>query len=121
MKARLFFCFILAVCSTAFSKVAADQYNHALMEEIVAIDETCIQGCVGDKIYLNPDKIIPTDQGLFLNLGDENHLLLPMIYSDASGCYITPVLSILPKCPFCKEPYFLKCKNKKCTGKPKNK
>lgn len=99
--------------------MVADEYHHALVEEIVAINETCIQGCVGDKIYLNPDYIVPTDQGLFLNLGDENHLLLPMLYSDASGCYITPVLKIFPDCPFCGLPYFLKCKNIYCPGKPK--
>ncbi|MBI3258490.1 MAG: hypothetical protein HYZ54_03275 [Ignavibacteriae bacterium] len=120
MKNRLFFCIMLSICTIAFLKITADECNEyydALVEKIVATDPSCIQESIDDKIYLNPEKIIPTQQGLFLNLEGENYVTLPMIYSDEYGCYITPVVKVFNNCRHCGREYFVTCDNPDCAGK----
>lgn len=104
-----------------FIKITAHEINDALLEEIAAIDQDCIRGCIDNKVYLNPEKIIPSDQGLFLNVQNEHYLHLPMIYSDEYGCYITPMLSLRPSrdCPNCGQSYIGRCRNPDCPGNAK--
>lgn len=96
-----------------------DEPDDALIAEIVANDYSCVLGYSEERIYLNPEKIIPSNQGLFLNLKDQEYVVLPMLYSDEYGCYITPTIKVKPDCPDCKKPYLVKCRNDECPGKQK--
>ncbi len=121
MKNRIFSCVMLFICTMTFVKIDANECHDALLDEIIAIDATCILGRIGEKVYLNPEKIIPSDQGLFLNLQNENYLPLQMIYSDENGCYITPMLSMKTTntCPNCGQEYTARCRNPDCSGNKK--
>ncbi len=123
MKNRFLFCAILLVCSSILINVTANEHQNTLVEAIIAMDKDCILGCVEDRVYLNPEKIIPSDRGLFLDVQNENYVPLPMIFSDESGCYIRPVFdtSIYNKCPGCGESYFITCKNSDCPLKARAK
>jgi hypothetical protein len=41
------------------------------------------------RIYLNPERIIPSDRGMLLVKDDLTTVLLPKVLSDQQGCYIT--------------------------------
>ncbi len=40
------------------------------------------------RVYLNPERIIPSDQGMLLVKDDLTTILLPKVLSDQRGCYI---------------------------------
>lgn len=103
--------------SIGFAQDAVDALNDGAIDEIVSNKNTCVVAFSEDRIYLDPSRIFPTGQGLYLNLNDSDYILLPTLNSDSNGCYV-PVFygerSILNKCSGCGEQYFLTCKNKKC-------
>lgn len=84
-----------------------------LMDKIEANKNTCVYGYFEDKLYLNPDRIFPTEQGIYLNLNDEDYVLLPTLNSDNSGCYL-PCVQILNTCPGCGYEYFVSCTRPDC-------
>ncbi len=40
------------------------------------------------KVYLKPERIIPSDSGMLLVKDDLSTILLPKVFSDRHGCYI---------------------------------
>ncbi|NGX46448.1 MAG: hypothetical protein K940chlam2_01639 [Chlamydiae bacterium] len=40
------------------------------------------------RVYLNPERIIPSDRGMLLVKDDLTTILLPKVLSDQQGCYI---------------------------------
>lgn len=99
--------------SIGFAQDAIDPIDDQIINEIVTNKNTCVVGCTEDRIYLNPDRLFPTEQGLYLNLNDADYVLLPTLNSDESGCYV-PCINIFNKCPGCKQEYFIVCKNPDC-------
>lgn len=116
---RFFVSLMMLFVSYSSLNALPGEPDDALIAEIVANDYSCVVGYSGEKIYLNPAKIIPSSQGLFLNLKDQEYVALPMLYSDESGCYITPTISVPSICPNCKGEYIAKCHNPDCSGKQK--
>jgi hypothetical protein len=100
-----------------------------ILEKIITNDAFCVKGYTEDKIYLCEDRIYPTTDGLFLALNEAGDFVpLSRLSSDASGCFVAvssdtlrASLKILSDCPWCGKPYFIKCRNKDCPGKPKKK
>ena len=99
--------------SIGFAQEANDAIDSRIIGEIVANKNTCVVGCSKDRIYLNPNRIFPTEQGIYLNLNDADYILLPTLNSDSQGCFV-PVVQILPICPGCHQEYFLSCTNQNC-------
>ncbi len=99
--------------SIGFAQDAIDPIDNQIIDEIVANKNTCVVGYSEDRIYLNPNRIFPTEQGLYLNLNDADYVLLPTLNSDESGCYV-PCINIFNKCPACKQEYFIVCRNPDC-------
>ncbi len=116
---RFFVSLMMLFFSYSTLEALPDETDDALIAEIVANDYSCVAGYSGEKIYLNPAKIVPSSQGLFLNLKDQEYVVLPMLYSDEYGCYITPTIRAASKCPNCGESYIAKCTNPNCPGKQK--
>ena len=94
---------LLLTCSSLMGNIAAikelDQtfINHGLLGqgiifEIMQDSIGAIKCVEGHKIYLEPERIIPSDSGLMLISDDASMILLPKIYSDQFGCYIKSYL-----------------------------
>lgn len=84
-----------------------------------------------DRIYLKEDRIFQMEDGFHLLLDDEGKdIILPALYCDQIGYFIPMIegyeekrprnFSIFNKCKWCGEPYFIRCKNPACPGKPKD-
>lgn len=69
-----------------------------------------IQTADEDKLYLNPDRIKITANGLFL-CGETSQIFLPVIHSADEGCY----LNVPSRTDFWRTYY--KCSNSKCNYK----
>ena len=100
--------------SIGFAQDTIDILDDGIIDEIVANKNTCVVGSSKDRIYLNPNRIFPTEKGLYLNLNDTDYVLLPTLNSDSQGCFI-PIIQILPICPGCGYEYFLSCTNPECS------
>ncbi len=107
--------YVLATC-TCFAHDVSDTSDDGIIHQIAANQNTCVIGVAEEKIYLNPNRIYPTEQGLYLNLNDVDYVLLPSLNSDHNGCYVRPVCKrqILNICPGCGQQYFISCKNPNC-------
>lgn len=94
--------------SIGFAQDATDVLDDGIIDQIVANKNTCAVGCSENKIYLNPSRIFPTEQGLYLDLNDADYVLLPTLNSDSNGCYV-PCIDVFNKCPGCGRRYFVSC------------
>ncbi len=63
-----------------------------LIFEIMAHNLDAVKCVDGNKVYLKPERIIPSDQGLMLVCEDDSLLLLPKVYSDSFGCFMRSAL-----------------------------
>lgn len=94
----------------------------------------CVQKIENDKIYINSEKIVPTTQGIFIDLNGYEHVFAPQISSDSSGSFIESMgltsnkieasNALLPMviCPHCKKhyhPQFRRQHMNNCPKKPK--
>ena len=66
MKVFLF----IMVISSCFANESIDNWNDEVINQICANENACVEAYADEKIYLNPDRIFPTKNGLFLNLND---------------------------------------------------
>jgi hypothetical protein len=98
---------------TCLAHEAHNPIDNELLDKIEANKYTCVSGYSEDRIYLNPTRIFPTEQGMYLNLNDVDYALLPTLNSDGSGCYL-PCVQIFNLCPGCGLEYFVSCKNPEC-------
>ncbi len=99
--------------STSFAHEANNPIDNELMDKIEANKNTCVCGYFEDKLYLHPNRIFPTEQGIYLNLNDVDYVLLPILNSDSRGCYL-PCVDVLSICPGCGNPYFVSCSRPDC-------
>jgi hypothetical protein len=112
--------YVLATC-TCFAHDVSDTIDDGIIHQIAANKNTCVIGVAEERIYLNPNRIYPTDQGLFLNLNDVDYVRLPTLNSDFNGCYVRLASEALTKHPIlntcreCGREYFITCKNPNCS------
>ena len=79
-------------CSSEETQTVSQEAYDTMMEAIVSNEETCVKRYQEEKIYLNTQRIYPTDQGMYLDLNGRDYAILPTVYGDANGCYIQQVL-----------------------------
>jgi hypothetical protein len=113
MISRILTLIAILASSIGFAQEANDTIDSQIIDEIVANKSTCVVGCSEDRIYLNPNRIFPTEHGLYLNLNDSDFVLLPTLNSDSQGCFV-PIIQVLPICPGCQKEYFLSCNRPEC-------
>lgn len=116
----------LFVCSTCFSHESTET-DDTLLNKILANQSKCVVSVIDNKIYVNPERIFPTEQGIFLNVNEGEYITIPILYSDAQGCYVQQIFdrSVTKACPFCgweRVSNAIKCKNPAClSNQPKKK
>ncbi len=99
--------------STCLAHEENNPIDNGLMDKIEANKYTCVSGCSEDRVYLNPNRIFPTEQGMYLNINDVDYVLLPTLNSDSNGCYL-PCVQIFNICPGCGNEYFISCSRSDC-------
>ena len=63
--------------STCFAHNATQEaWDDELLKSILANENECVHHYDEEKIYLNPDKIHPTSQGVYLNLNENEFIFL---------------------------------------------
>jgi hypothetical protein len=117
MLARIFVFMALASSVGGLHAMPCED-DDALIAEIVANDE-CIAEYAEEKIYLKSERIIPTNEGLFLNLNHRDYIPLRTLNSDDNGCYVQCRFLKPSICPNCRREYVGICGNKECPGKEK--
>ena len=99
--------------STCLAYEVNNSIDNELMDKIEANKNICVAGRSEDRVYLNPSRIFPTEQGVYLNLNDVDYVLLPTLNSDSSGCYL-PCVQIFNICSGCGNEYFISCTRPDC-------
>lgn len=115
------FCKVLFFLSMlALSSISASS-NCEVLNEITANGNVCVERIEGGKIYLKPERIFSTNNGLYLDLNESDFILLTSINSDSRGCYLNRAdeIKLGKPCPWCGLDYIISCRNPFCPGKPK--
>jgi hypothetical protein len=62
--------------------------EHHLLRKIIENQQNCVSAFEGDKIFIQPENIVPTKHGLFVNLNGSEFYPLPLIQFDQNGHFI---------------------------------
>lgn len=74
---------------------ATYQYrSYHLMDKILENQNYCIEAFEGNKIFIRPENIISTNQGLFIKVNEKELYKLPLIKFNKRGHYIEGVEDI---------------------------
>jgi len=76
--------------SFSFGESIDDIDQKQLIELITENNEYCTDKMIGGRIYLKPDQIYPSREGVFLRINQFDLVRLSCVYSDDEGCYIIP-------------------------------
>ncbi len=83
-------CWVVGGFTTSFSfgeSLDVDDQDQ-ILDLIVENSEYCVEKRWGNQIFLKPDQIYPTDEGMFLRLNHFDLVRLPYLYSTEEGCYV---------------------------------
>jgi len=106
------FLLVLAI-SSMFTNLCYS--NHQSVEtsiewvnDILENKDYCVNKIEGSKIYIHSENIVPTEQGILINLNGYDQVLVPHVSSDLGGCFVEPIptnnwTDIVPKerCSVC--------------------
>lgn len=118
MLRKLFTLVVLFFMVTSFCYAEdgmSQKYLEKCIQNVFENEEYCIDRIEDNKIY-----IIPTGQGILIDLNGFDKMLAPALFSGANGCFLKdlrPMWStIIPRCSSCKEPIESGvCRNPKCS------
>ena len=92
IKKKLFSLLIPAFLSAVHSLYAEvmpiETTEHHLIHKIIANHSCCVSAFDGDKIFIRPENIIPTNQGLFIHLNESEYYPLPLLQFNKNGYFI---------------------------------
>lgn len=117
----------LTWCLNGFTNEIVPQLDDALLSEIISTDHSCISNVIDDKVYIHPERIVPTEGGLFLSLDPDLFVEIPLLCSDSHGCYVQTgrYIKVTKPCPHCgceRTSGAWKCRNPDCpSNQPKDK
>ena len=120
---KYFLLFFLIILTGIFPFEQVQVEDH-LMQKIKQNSHYCVHRFEEDKIFINPQNILLSEEGLFLDLNGHEYCALPFLQSNANGCFlsISPMLGCQRKkeskgpCPNCNESTASdgKCWNSEC-------
>ncbi|NGX37163.1 MAG: hypothetical protein K1000chlam2_00316 [Chlamydiae bacterium] len=118
----LMFTIFLIFCT---STLRSEQPNE-ITTYLISSESSCITRITESKVYINPDKIFPTNEGLFLELEQNEFVALPYLLADNEGCFVekSRVIKVTKPCPFCgceRISNALRCPNRNCSSNEKKK
>lgn len=73
--------------------------EHHLLYQIKKNECFCVEKYIGDKIFLKPENVIFSEDGLLLNLNGSDLALLPLVQRNAQGIFLEADLSVFAKKP----------------------
>jgi hypothetical protein len=116
--------FLLACASATGVGAACDlENNNNAISKILANGKSAIIADEGDRIYVDPEKLHTTAEGIFLELDNRQPVLLTTLHSDVSGCFVQyRSIKVTKKCPLCGEERLsgaFKCPNPDCESNQK--
>ncbi|NGX53156.1 MAG: hypothetical protein KR126chlam5_01469 [Candidatus Anoxychlamydiales bacterium] len=76
------------VISLKAEKVSMQYCKHHLIDKIFENHNYCVAAFEGKKIFIRPENIISTNQGLFINLNGAEFYQLPLLKFNKNGHYI---------------------------------
>lgn len=88
MALSLFILPMIASTSFTFGESIDTQTESELLNLILDNKEYCTQVIEEEKIYLKPDQIFPTEDGIFLRINQFDLVKISPVFSDELGCYI---------------------------------
>ena len=80
--------FLGAMSSLYAEMVPLETAEHHLIHKVVENHEYCVSAFDGDKIFIRPENIAPTSQGLFINLNGSELSPLPLLQFNRHGHFI---------------------------------
>lgn len=105
IQALLLFCTFLCNIAIAEEEMPLDDL---ISNQILAEQPEAVLFCTESKLYLRPDTIYPTNSGLFIG-HSHSAILIPVVFSDASGCYV-------PRGNFSRPESYWMCANQECSN-----
>lgn len=80
--------FLGAIGSLHAEMVPLETTEHHLIHKVVENHGYCVSAFDGDKIFIRAENIVPTSQGLFINLNGYDYSPLPLLQFNRSGHFI---------------------------------
>lgn len=80
--------FLGSVISLHAEMVPLETTEHHLIQKVVENHRYCVSAFDGDKIFIRPENIVSTNQGLFLNLNGAELYPLPLLQFSRDGHFI---------------------------------
>lgn len=92
------FFFAASACATSFTFGESLDVDdpHQIVQLVIENLEYCTLRISNDRIFLKPNLIYPTDEGVFLRINQFDLVRLPHLYSNEEGCYIDGEWRYLP-------------------------
>lgn len=85
--------FLVSFISLNANDVTYQYRSYHLMNKILENQNYCIEAFEGDKIFIRPENIISTNQGLFIKVNEEELYKLPLIKFNKKGHYIQGIIN----------------------------
>ena len=80
--------FLGAIGSLRAEMVPIEIAEHHLIHKVVENHRYCVSAFDGDKIFIRPENIVSTSQGLFINLNGSEFSPLPLLQFNRNGHFI---------------------------------
>ena len=85
--------FLVSFISLNANAVIYQSCSYHLMDKIIENQSYCIEAFEGNKIFIRPENIISTNQGLFIKVNEEELYKLPLIKFNKKGHYIECIIN----------------------------
>jgi len=122
MKIIQAFIAILLIQSSFLQAEQSHPKEHSI-DSLFENREYCVDKITDDKIYVKAENVFVTNEGIFVDVNGEDYLPIPMLHSDAFGCFLpfqpssgTQYLVSMGNCPYCHRPTNSRgrCINNRC-------
>ncbi|NGX46333.1 MAG: hypothetical protein K940chlam2_01523 [Chlamydiae bacterium] len=79
--------------------------------KVIANAAHCVRACIGEKIYLNPERIHASNGRIYIDLNGEEGLVVPYLQYDSEGEYLLAHERIRE---FCRRGHSTNRRDRKC-------
>ncbi|MDN3507154.1 MAG: hypothetical protein P0S96_07995 [Simkaniaceae bacterium] len=124
MSFRTLICLMFTIFSVFISSSLFSQEIVDVAEYLVENNSSCVTQISGEKVYIDAERIFPSNEGLYLRLDSENFISLPYLRADTEGCYLAISTKVTLPCRFCgteRVSSAIPCPNKECPSRKENK
>lgn len=87
-KIKFILLFLLSFLNLYANTTPNQFHEHHLLYKIIKYKNHCVSSIDEDKIFIRPENIISTEQGLFIDLNGSEYHPLPLLQFDHRGHFI---------------------------------